>query len=240
MSNLIALHGFLGLPSDWSFLPNCRQMSLYDHSFAPPCSGIVAFAQSLNRWAETFECPILMGYSLGGRLALNALLQNTKLWKAAIIVSAHPGFADPASRQNRNKHDQRWADRFLNEKWDSLMNAWESQPVFANGKFSFIREEKNYDRTFLSDTLRYWSLGSQADLTHALTQLQIPILWVAGQNDSNYCEIAKKITLSHPLSSVHIVPNAGHRVPWEQTTLFNSLLSNFIKTHLRQKVQTKE
>src|SRR3954466_10003273 len=73
---------------------------------------------------------ILLGYSLGGRLALQALLAGAH-YECAIFISTGLGIDDEVARQARRASDEAWAQRFENDDWDAVINAWNAQPVLA-------------------------------------------------------------------------------------------------------------
>ncbi|MEI8366577.1 MAG: alpha/beta fold hydrolase [Parachlamydiaceae bacterium] len=221
-----ALHGFLGRPKDWEILSEIPYHAVdlfHDYPIVP-----------LREWAEAFTAPskrVLLGYSLGGRLALHALIRHPADWDAAIFVSTHPGLYSKEERQKRLEADYRWAERFENDSWDSLMDAWNAQSVFCNsleGSAHLLeRCESDYQRPLLASALRNWSLGTQEDLRERLSELEIPILWMVGENDTKYRELALNIRLKHPLSRIVLVANSGHRIPWEQPQFFLSTVKQF-------------
>lgn len=230
-TTLTALHGFLGRSSDWcGFSPDSLGVS----EIHAPDIQVHEKSDSLYQWAKTFNLKtathILMGYSLGGRLALHALLSQPHSWDAAIIISAHPGLISAEEKAIRLAKDLAWADRFEKESWHEVIASWESQDVFVKSSYRFDRKELDYDRDQLVRMLRYWSLGCQDHLTPLLQKLPIPILWIAGANDPTYRDRAAALQLAHPLSRVWIAPNASHRVPWEQQAAFQGQVSSFIST----------
>lgn len=229
MRQIYALHGFLGLPSDWHYLQNFSLIP-YDHLLHPPSptNGLKEWGAQFNRIVDPLLPKVLMGYSLGGRLAMHALTQKPELWSAAILISCHPGLSCPIKKHERLKKDCDWAERFEKEPWDSLMLQWNAQEPF---KFSppQKREENNYSRKQLSDVLRYWSLGNQDHLTPLLQNLTIPILWIAGKQDFAYASLAQSMSFAHPQSKIWIAENAGHRVPWESND-FNKVVTEFYHT----------
>lgn len=80
----------------------------------------------------------LLGYSMGGRLALHALLEKNHPWSAAVIVSAHPGLREPAERRARRSADAVWARKAMLGAWTDFLKEWDSQPVLAGG---VVRDE---------------------------------------------------------------------------------------------------
>lgn len=227
--NFLALAGFLGLPDDWDFLEwkNLNTIDWQQFSLNSLESWGKAFNQSLN--FSRGDSRILMGYSLGGRLALHALIDQPSLWQGAIIISAHPGLINDQERQLRQQRDLEWAKRFESENWDHLMCAWNGQEVFANDGFSFSRKEKHYQRFKLVQALVGGSLGSQIDLRKQIASLPFPILWITGAQDTRYCQLAQSLTFSNSHSYWKSIEKAGHRVPWSQPQVFSEMVLTFLK-----------
>lgn len=186
------ISGFLGLPSDWDFLP----------------------------WPHNpHEGNVLLGYSMGGRLALQLLEQQ--LFARAIIVSSGLNAPD----DERRLSDEAWARRFESEEWSSLMRAWNAQAVF--GGHTLQRQERDYNRSELARQLRGWSPAVLAP--PRLEQIETPVLWIAGERDAKYVEVARRAVARLPQAELWICPDAGHRVPWEQPELFVSRLREFVE-----------
>lgn len=186
------LSGFLGLPSDWDFLPWPHDPSRGD---------------------------VLLGYSMGGRLALQLLEQQR--FRAAIVVSAGLNAPD----EERRQRDDAWARRFESEEWSSLMRDWNAQPVF--GGHTLPRREEDYDRAELARQLRE---SSPAVLPPPkLESIETPLLWIAGERDAKYVEIARRAVERLPRAELWICPDAGHRVPWEQPDAFVGRLRAFLE-----------
>lgn len=233
MLTIYALHGFLGLPSDWNFLENFHEnvrinpVDLFE--FANPLTGLKKWALEFNRnISRSQDKKILMGYSMGGRLALNTLLDNPENWDGAIIISAHPGLKTDKERKERLNSDKRWAKRFESENWKDLMTDWNKREVFSGINSPLIRDEEDYNRLQLSQAFSGWSVATQDYLPPKIATLNIPILWVVGAKDSTYVAFINDIKLSHEDSEKWIAPNAGHRMPWEKPEAFKSKLKTFV------------
>jgi 2-succinyl-6-hydroxy-2,4-cyclohexadiene-1-carboxylate synthase len=191
---LTIFNGFLGLDRDWDFLGNL----------------------------ET-EARVLLGYSMGGRLALQALLGGAA-FDRAVIVSA--GLNLETGREERRARDEEWARRFESDPWEDVMRDWNAQPVF--GGHAMRREERDYDRAELARQLRGNSPGVLPPLAARLSEIAIPVLWIAGQRDAAYVEIARRAVALLPNAELWICPDAGHRVPWEQPRAFAARLRQFV------------
>lgn len=201
----IALHGFLGLPSDWKMLPEHHAVDLWS-----------AEPTSFQAWAQTFNqnhSGTLVGYSMGGRLALHALIASPAQWKRAVIVSAHPGL-DVEKRETRLHNDTDWAEKFVTEPWADLMRLWNGRDIFTHDSF-IERKEENFNRPYLAKALKVWSLGQQEKLHDSIAKLPMPITWIVGEKDARFVAEARSLRFTHPESEVLIVPNKGHRIPFD-------------------------
>ncbi len=202
------LHGFLGRGADWDFLR--------DAGFEIRAPSLFA-GDSLDDVQPSGE-DILVGYSMGARLALHRM--QTHRVARAVLVSAGVAPHEPG----REELDETWARRFESQPWESLIEAWNSQAVFGGRRNPLTRNEADFDRRALATALRQWSA---AVLKMNLRDIDIPTLWIAGEHDAKYSEAATRATeLVH--GELWICPDAGHRVPWEQPERFISRLREFV------------
>jgi len=198
-----ALHGFLGLDSDWDFLRGA-----FDVVYQPPAGAI-------------------LGYSMGGRLALEELTRRT--FKKAIIVSAGLNIEGDETRAQRRQSDEAWARRFERDPWDALMSDWNAQAVFGGEKNPLVRIESDFDRGALAEALRRWSPGVLEPLAPRLSTIATPLLWIAGERDAKYVEVGRRAVELLPDGRLWICPGAGHRVPWEQPARFIERIKSFLE-----------
>jgi len=243
------VHGFLGRAADWDGLARAlaaagidevRRCDLFAPEPADPDPDLELrpgrASPDLPTWGERFAAratatgrrPVVVGYSLGARLALHALLAAPEAWRAAILVSAHPGLASEAERSARRAADEVWARRFETDAWADLMRAWHAQPVFGGRGGSRARGEARFDRTRLAAALRVWSLGTQENLRPRLRTLRCPVLWLAGDGDEKFVRVARDAAPEVPDVELRIVEGAGHRVPWEAPDAFHALCRTFL------------
>jgi 2-succinyl-6-hydroxy-2,4-cyclohexadiene-1-carboxylate synthase len=205
---IVALHGFLGRGSDWDFLRDAGFEVV-----TPPLDAIPPAGD------------ILLGYSLGGRLALQALLAGAR-YRRAVLVSAGLGVEGDEARAVRRETDEHWARRFERDDWRSLMRDWNAQSVF--GGHALARDEHDYDRDSLAHALRAWSPAALPPVSRRLHEIVIPTLWVAGARDSKYVGEAERGASLATRGEVAIIDDAGHRVPWEAPGAFIARLRAFL------------
>lgn len=236
------LHGALGHAGDWDEIAHAfaaegqatRAVELWRFL---ECEGM-----SLESWAESFNAEvkaagaeenILVGYSMGGRLGLHALLEEPSLWSRAAIVSAHPGLPDEHERLLRMASDAEWAGLALTSDWNQFLDRWSGQAVLQ--EFGVKSEEHSARRGKLVNRRRAiarsfmdWSLGKQQDLRPALSQLDLPLLWIAGERDEKFATLAREAVAILSRGQLEIVPSVGHRVPWEAPESFLASLRPFL------------
>jgi len=225
-TKIYALPGFLGLPSDWDIIGEgigepWEAVELF--SLSHPKYGLQCWGRALNHYVaqQSVSRRILMGYSQGGRLGMHALIDAPELWAGAIMVSAHTGLILEKERSSRLRSDERWAQRFLKDPWEVLINDWNCQTVFRIGALPPQRKERDYVRSDLACAIQSWSIGRQGNLRGALSQLTLPLLWIAGEKDFKYVALSQQIAVDHFYSLFWIAPEVGHRVPWESPQLFS-------------------
>lgn len=175
--------------------------------------------------------PVLCGYSLGGRLALHALLANTACWSAAVIVSAHPGLIEEEERVMRMAHDAQWAARALSGNWQKFVDDWNAQGVLGDsGSELGDRAELEQRREAVVAGFVEWSLGKQEDLRARLRDVNAPVLWITGAADEKFSTLARAVGQTCPRVRHEVVPECGHRVPWEKPDDFAERVISFLGT----------
>ncbi len=236
------LHGAVGMAADWrGFAKNLagagigsRAVDLWRFLDCCPMP-LTNFGKTLNAEAsgEVFRGSgrALLGYSMGGRMALHALLEKGHPWQAAVIVSAHPGLESEQDRAARRAADAEWATRALAGNWQEFLTAWNAQAVFGTAPIrdsqasgSLVMRRREIARSFVD-----WSLGAQAPLWDRLGEISIPVLWIAGENDAKFLTLAHRAVSLMPNAALAIAPGGGHRVPWEAESWFAAQVARFLK-----------
>lgn len=182
---IVALHGFLGLPADWKSALAGREdihtVDLWAHLRAIRAEGSAvidmefdAFAAWTSLFVREIETliertgtkPVLLGYSMGGRLALHALVARPELFESAVIVSANPGLVHADEKAARLANDKAWAERFRHEEWREVLRKWNAQGVLAfppsvapHERVELVRDERDFDRESLAQAMEAWSLA---------------------------------------------------------------------------------
>lgn len=201
--------------------------------------------ESFGDWREQFyekveeqtkgEPSLLLGYSMGGRLAMNALVNNPAMWSGVIAVGADPGLISDDARSKQLQKDLEWARRFRTEDIQELLVEWDELPVFCGRSNCASREISELDSEKISRFFDVFSKARQGNMLPMLRKLKTPpLLYISGCDDIKYTKIGQDLA-AHCMPVRHqIIPNAGHRVPWESQDAFISEVSVFIDAVLNK------
>lgn len=240
---ILCLHGFLGLPTDWELIqsyfmvsPLARQFEWHsvDYMKTPgldPKNSFENWARNFNQKVKS-QVPsgprVLVGYSLGGRLALQAMKQDPDLYDKAIFISTNPGLRREKEKQERFLNDELWAKKFLENNWEDLMKEWNSQAVFKESLSEPPRFEAHYLRLQLAQALTEWSLAGQEDFRDLIARQSQKVLWVSGEKDIKFASITMELKKQSPQIQTEIFAKASHRVLFDQPSELAQKMIAFI------------
>lgn len=248
---LILLHGFTGSAKSWTqHIPAFSEhhqivaVDLLGHgqSDTPDTQGrygIECCSHDLSALFNQLHLDrfYLLGYSMGGRVALHFALTYPEHLTGLILESASPGAADPQERQARLNSDSALAERIERDGLEAFVNNWERLPLFASQAAlpSETREQVRLERLAnnphgLANSLRGLSTGAQPSLWDRLYELTVPTLLIAGVLDAKFAEIGQAMAAAMPNAKLKIVRDAGHTVHLEQPTIFDQLALAFTST----------
>lgn len=180
---------------------------------------------------------MLLGYSMGGRLALSLGFSGS--FRALILESASPGLANASEREERRASDERLAASIEREGIAAFVTSWEQHPLFASQR-ALLAEQRDQLRNQrlqnqpagLANSLRGMGTGVQPSLHERLPMLDLPVLLLAGELDTKFRTIARQMCLAIPHASLEIIRGAGHTVHLEQPEQFDKRVLAFCQTCL--------
>jgi 2-succinyl-6-hydroxy-2,4-cyclohexadiene-1-carboxylate synthase len=177
----------------------------------------------------------LLGYSMGGRLALHTALTYPETLSALIIESASPGLQDAASRADRAATDGALAARILEIAVPAFIDEWEALPLFASQQ-RLSPERRAAQRQIrlsqspagLANSLRGMGTGAQPSLWDRLGELTMPVLLIAGEHDAKFEAITEAMAGAIENAERCIIEDAGHTTHLEQPDQFQQAVLNFL------------
>lgn len=244
---LWALHGAVGRSDDWSEFASSmrgitaseegqsvrevRRLDLWRYLDCCPMSLEKVGQAMADEISRIDPAPVLVAYSMGGRLALHALLAQPQLWKAAIIVSAHTGLTDEAQRVARRQADAEWSAMALKGGWLDFLEQWNAQGVLhatageveMPDRMALKSRRASVARSFVD-----WSLGVQQNLAPRLAEINCPVLWLSGASDEKFTAVAKSAVARIPHARHQIFAHCGHRLPWQAPQRFAAACEEFL------------
>jgi len=237
---LVWLHGFLGRGQEWAEFqeafadwPQLR-VDLPGHggSVDIAVDGFSAVDALLRNTLLSYNILsyLLVGYSLGGRVAMyHACQENNAGLRGLIVEGGNPGLADCEARKKRQAADRGWAQRFLREPLTDVLTAWYQQPVFSSlthaQREALIALRGHNNPAALARMLEATSAGVQPDLQACLRKLRVPFHYICGERDDKFRRIAESLHLTP-----HLIPAAGHNAHRENPAAFRSCLLSIAST----------
>jgi 2-succinyl-6-hydroxy-2,4-cyclohexadiene-1-carboxylate synthase len=248
---LLLLHGFTGSCRNWDEIrPSLRRLArvitidLIGHgrSAAPSdparytldCASrdLVALLDNLQLSKAS-----VVGYSMGGRVALRLAVDAPDRVETLILESASPGIADTSERANRLESDTQLAERILAQGVAAFVQTWETQPLLQPAQHvSLERRRRQHALRLansprgLANSLLGMGAGRQTPLWDRLPALAMPLHLIVGRNDARYVEIARRMASLLPHAFLHEVEEAGHTVHLDAPEEFARIVTSALNT----------
>lgn len=186
--------------------------------------------------AATEPGDALVGYSMGGRLALHAALGDPGRLGALVLVGVSAGIEDRGEREDRRRSDESLAEWMERRSIEEVVERWERQPVFET-QSPGLRERQRPGRLShsperLARLLRSAGQGALDPVWDRLPSLTCPVLLTAGEQDRRYATAAGRMAEALPDARVRLVRHAGHAPQLEAPDVLGALLLEFLDEHL--------
>ena len=239
---IVYLHGFMGRSEDWGLVLekigaayNYITFDLPGHARSP-----IKTDCSLDKTAWEIEQRLegvkrrdihLVGYSMGGRIALYYTLRYPHRVKSLVLESASPGLEDIAEREARRIAD-RAAAKKLRKDFSAFLTEWYDQPLFAGLKKrtafpELLKRRLNNDPEELATALQKLSVASQPNLWPHLKELTCPVMLICGALDEKYMRISEEMLKINPAFKRQVITGCGHNVHFENPDKFSKALKEF-------------
>jgi 2-succinyl-6-hydroxy-2,4-cyclohexadiene-1-carboxylate synthase len=177
----------------------------------------------------------LLGYSLGGRLALHLALAAPDRAHTLVLESASPGILDPRERRRRVRSDERLARLLEREGIEAFVDRWEQLPLFSTQarlpstvRAALRAQRLRNDPRGLANSLRGAGAGVQEPLFDRLREVRQPTLLLVGDLDAKYCELGLTMAKAMPAATPAVIEGAGHAVHLERPDAFLGVVLSHI------------
>ena len=184
-----------------------------------------------QRVLGAFDGPAdVVGYSMGGRLAVHLAVRHPERVRRLVVVSGSPGLRTARERAERRALD---ADRAaeIAADFSDFLDRWTRMPLFAHLPDALRQrleaERAAQDPAELGRSLVGMGTGAQPSHWGALGGISGPALAVAGALDPKFVGVARQMAQAGPVG-VAVVPGAGHHLPAEAPDALAALLTRFL------------
>lgn len=214
------------MPPEWKWLtPDLRSATMDD------CA-----ADLVEMWDHLgVERSHVVGYSMGGRLALHVAVRLPERTRSLFTIGAHAGL-DRAVRAARRAADEDLAQRIEREGVDAFVTYWEGLPMFAGiarrgpqflGWLHAMRVANT--AVGLAASLRGMGAGAMEPLWDRLDAVTCPSTFIAGAEDTVFVGHAHRLADSVAGSQAQIVADSGHSVQFEQPDVTAAILADHLR-----------
>ena len=174
----------------------------------------------------------LVGYSMGGRLALYLTVNFPSYFKQVILESASPGLKTASARTARIEQDLQLAQTLESSDFPTFLTRWYANPLFASIKNqpqyeAMIERRLNNNPLLLAKSLSHMGTGKQPNLWNKLNNLSTSLLLIVGKLDHKFVAINQEIAQLNQQIKLKIIPQCGHNIHLENPQkLADILVSN--------------
>jgi len=225
-SELVLLHGFTHSGASWRRVADTlgeryRPLApdLRGHASASAATPVSLDAVLGDLGTLAADRCDLVGYSMGGRIALHAALALGRRIRRLVLIGASPGLVDADERAARRAADERLAAEVQDMTIEAFAQRWAQTPMLA-GLPAPVAAEVHADRLRstpegLARALRGLGTGALPSLWERLGELELQVTLVVGERDAKFSAIADRMAAGLPHGEVVVVPEVGHAVHLE-------------------------
>lgn len=251
-SALILLHGFTGSSATWRNLAAALSQRYYviavdlighgrtESPESPERYRMQEQVEDLHLLLQHLEAekPFVLGYSMGGRIALSYTAAYPDEVSALILESSSPGLRTADERTARSEADEKLAERIENDGIEKFVDFWQEIPLFQTQKklsseqrLAVRKERLSQNPAGLANSLRGIGTGSQPSNWELLERLPIPVLLITGSLDEKFEKIAENMARMLPDAQHESVENAGHAIHVEKPLQFATMIKSYLEQH---------
>jgi 2-succinyl-6-hydroxy-2,4-cyclohexadiene-1-carboxylate synthase len=242
---ILFLHGFLGDRHEFQPISNqltneyqCLSIDLPGHGETQVTEdsdyGMESTARAIIAALDQLQISrcFLVGYSMGGRLALYLTLRFPDRFTGTVLESASPGLKTDVERVERSRRDWQLADELESVDITEFLQKWYEQPLFSSlvrsPGFAAMLERRRWNRSGeLAKSLRYLGTGAQPSLWAELGRNRVPLLLLVGEWDQKFVAINGEMGSLCASAQLQVVEECGHNVHFENEPEFVNRLRLF-------------
>ncbi len=223
------LHGFLGCHLDWK-----PYLKHFERDYN--CIAIDLPGHGKSQMYELSELlpliPLkshLIGYSMGGRIALELIHSYPKYFGKAILLSTHLGLATVEEKRIRHYEEENIIDRLKAAGIKSFIDNWYAKPLFENAPVPSYRYRQSPD--LLIKAIRKFSLAKQQNFWNSLPEISPFSTFLYGAGDKAYKETFERLLKLD--ANAHLIEESSHAVHIQNVSACINLIERSINAYKR-------
>ncbi len=251
LPTIVLLHGFTGSTKTWHEVAHTLSKQYYviavdlighgktESPLAPDRYRMDEQIADLHHLFQVLQLkkPLLLGYSMGGRVALGYAATYPERIKGLLLESSSPGLRTEHERNVRCQADTKLADRIENDGIEKFVDFWQEIPLFRSQKrlsterqLAVRNERLKQNPIGLANSLRGIGTGSQPSFWDELERLKFPVLLLTGSEDEKFENIAREMKRLFPNVLHESIKDAGHAIHVEKPRQFATMIERYLKT----------
>lgn len=221
---IVAFHGFMGSGADFNPLAErlgveFEAPDLIGHGTNHSRNPIDYNSNvQVEHWIQRIpKGSILLGYSMGGRLALQLATRYPTHFSGLIVIGGTPGLRECDERTKRVQWDASQGHRLRQDGMVRFVEYWQELPIISTQanipkaiRNPMIERRLQQDPAMLALSMQHFGTGTMPNCWGELEHLTMPTLLMVGEHDPKYQRIANEMMRFLPSAQLSIVPNAGH------------------------------
>jgi len=246
---LVLLHGFTGDSNTWKpfYQQWCKDRKLividiigHGQSDSPQDLErykMLSVSKDIRKILDLLkiEKTDILGYSMGGRLALSFAIQYPPFVRKLILESSSPGLLTEQERKHRQIQDKKICDFIQKNGIEEFVEYWGNISLFSTQKNLPIhkQEEIKVQRLKnsvigLCNSLIGMGTGTQPSWWAHLHKLEADTLLVTGILDQKFCSIAEEMKKGIKNVEWVNVEECGHAIHVEHPEKFGTIVDRFL------------
>jgi 2-succinyl-6-hydroxy-2,4-cyclohexadiene-1-carboxylate synthase len=238
--DVVLLHGFTHTGASWD-----QVLAALGESYRALAPDIRGHGSASDRTPVTLEAVLgdlaavaparftMVGYSMGGRIALHATLAPALATRIdrLVLIGASPGIADPVERAARRAADEELAEEVEGASIEEFARRWARTPVLAGlppAVLASVHADRLRNRPDgLARAVRGLGTGALPSVWNRLGEIAVPVALVVGERDEKFTAIAAAMVSSGlPKAETIVVRDAGHAVHLEAPARVAGVISS--------------
>lgn len=249
LPSVVFLHGFTGSTASWREITKLLKGNYQTIAVDLTGHGKSTIPEDIDRYSmdeqvvdlETLFTElsldqfILVGYSMGGRVALAYTTHYSRRVSSLILESSSPGLKTKVEREERQAADRRLAERILTDGLPAFIDFWGNIPLFASQKtlseekqLAVKHERLSQSEIGLANSLRGIGTGSQASYWDSLGTVNLLVLLITGELDTKFVNISREMQRNFPNVRHETIEQVGHAIHVEKPATFATMIEEHI------------